>query len=93
MNFYLICYDVADDRRRLRVAKVLEAVGERVQRSVFEAYLTEKQMRGVLGRLRRVLREEEDSLRVYRLCAQCRQTVGVVGTGEVTQPPEGAIVV
>lgn len=31
----LVCYDVADDRRRTRLAKTLESFGDRVQYSVF----------------------------------------------------------
>jgi CRISPR/Cas system endoribonuclease Cas6 (RAMP superfamily) len=29
--FYCICYDIKDDRRRIRVAKALADFGERVQ--------------------------------------------------------------
>jgi CRISPR-associated protein Cas2 len=32
---YLICYDVTDDPRRDRLAKVIQAHGDRVQYSVF----------------------------------------------------------
>ncbi|MFN5864938.1 MAG: CRISPR-associated endonuclease Cas2, partial [Pseudanabaena sp.] len=38
---WLVCYDVADDRRRLRLAKRLEQSCQRVQRSVFECPLSE----------------------------------------------------
>ena len=34
--FYLICYDVVNDRRRNRVSRLLEGYGLRVQKSVFE---------------------------------------------------------
>lgn len=32
---YLLAYDVADDNRRVRVAKTLESYGDRIQFSVF----------------------------------------------------------
>jgi CRISPR-associated protein Cas2 len=41
--FYLVCYDIVSDRRRNKVAKLLEAYGLRVQKSVFECVLDENQ--------------------------------------------------
>ena len=32
---YVIAYDISDDRRRSQVAAVLQAYGDRIQRSVF----------------------------------------------------------
>ncbi len=68
----LVAYDVATDsaagRRRLRrVAKVCEAHGQRVQKSVFECILDEVQLELLIHRLRREIAPEEDSLRIYRL--------------------------
>ena len=39
---YVICYDIADDRRRNRVATALLDFGQRVQESVFVAHLDEE---------------------------------------------------
>ena len=41
--FYLVCYDVVLDRRRTKVAHILEGYGLRVQKSVFECVLTPDQ--------------------------------------------------
>jgi CRISPR-associated endonuclease Cas2 len=41
--FYLVCYDVVLDRRRNKVAHILEGYGLRVQKSVFECVLTPDQ--------------------------------------------------
>jgi len=53
---YLLCYDVRDDARLRRTAKVAEAYGYRLQYSVFVCDLTETQrvrlerdLRGVLN--------------------------------------------
>jgi CRISPR-associated protein Cas2 len=37
----VVSYDIVDDRRRQRLAKVLENYGQRVQKSVFECRLDE----------------------------------------------------
>lgn len=39
MSVFVAAYDVSDDGRRVRVAKVLLRYGQRVQRSVFEVWL------------------------------------------------------
>lgn len=86
-NFYLLAYDMADDKRRARLAKEMEAVGARVQGSVFEAYLSHKELAEVIRRTRKILDEKEDSLRVYRLCAECREKIKIYGRGKASPPP------
>ena len=89
--FYVISYDVPDDRRRLKIAKALEQVGTRVQYSVFEAYLEDKDLTQLRQRLKRVLDPKTDGLRMYRLCGECRRTVETIGRGGVL--PEPALVI
>lgn len=69
---YLVTYDVAVDspagRARLRkVAKICEAHGQRVQKSVFECILDDAQLEVLEHRLARIIAPTEDSLRIYRL--------------------------
>lgn len=85
--FYLLTYDIADPKRLVRVAKVMEASGERVQDSVFEAYLNEEELERLLKKVQRVMELEEDSLRVYFLCGSCRGKIRCIGVGKVTPPP------
>ena len=47
--FYLVCYDIVSDRRRNKVSKLLEAYGLRVQKSVFECVLDDKEKREEKG--------------------------------------------
>jgi CRISPR-associated protein Cas2 len=68
----LVAYDVATDdaagRRRLhRVAKVCEAFGQRVQKSVFECVISDTELARLEARLGRLIDPSRDSLRVYRL--------------------------
>ncbi|WP_299029400.1 CRISPR-associated endonuclease Cas2 [uncultured Thermanaerothrix sp.] len=90
--FYVLAYDIGDDRRRLKIARLMESLGERVQESVFEAYLTPRELERLLKRVERVLAVDEDSLRIYRLCAACKATVRTLGRARLTPPP-GVIVV
>jgi CRISPR-associated protein Cas2 len=87
-------YDVRDDRRLHRVAKLLEGYGERVQYSVFRCRLSERTRNELLWRLDSIL-EEEDALLVVPLCSDCAG--GIVQRGKSSRawpvsPPEYAIV-
>ena len=73
--FVAVAYDVADDRRRAEVARILGDFGTRVQRSVFECRLSAAEARTLEARLRRAIRPPRDLLRIYRLCGTCRERV------------------
>lgn len=53
MLFYLICYDIPDDKRRKKIADILEGYGSRVQYSVFESVLNAKQYKELRKRLKK----------------------------------------
>ena len=80
-----VAYDIADDRRRAKVARILGDFGTRVQRSVFECRLDAAEARALEVRLRRVVRPPGDLLRIYRLCGACRERVD--GIPSPTGPP------
>lgn len=77
--FYLICYDIVSDRRRIKVSKLLEAYGLRVQNSVFECVLDDKQYEHLSKRLLKLLNKRQDQIRFYPLSAHCRCKVVVLG--------------
>jgi len=79
--FYLICYDIANDRRRDRVSRLLEGYGMRVQKSVFECVLTPDQFELLQKRLqtKRYLNPNEDQLRFYPLSPRHRKMVLLLG--------------
>jgi CRISPR-associated protein Cas2 len=70
-NFIVVAYDVADDRRRAKVVKVLEKVGVRVNFSVFECMLTDSQYQKVQTALEKVICLKEDRIIYYPICVDC----------------------
>jgi CRISPR-associated protein Cas2 len=86
---YVVAYDVGDDRARVRIAGVLERVGLRVQKSVFECRLEAKDLERLLRRLERELTAVggAGNVRLYRLCADCYGASQ--GLGEVAEGVEG----
>ncbi|NEO98720.1 MAG: CRISPR-associated endonuclease Cas2 [Symploca sp. SIO1C4] len=91
--FYLICYDIVDNRRRTKVSNILEAYGLRVQKSVFEAVLNNKQYEKLQKRLLKLLNTKEDQLRFYPLSAHCRCKVKVLGIQPEFEVDDKAIIV
>jgi len=77
--FYLVCYDVVLDRRRNKVAHLLEGYGMRVQKSVFECVLSPDQREMLQRKLNRYIKPEEDQVRFYPLSPRYRQKVLVLG--------------
>ena len=69
--FYLITYDIEDDKRRKKISDLLEGYGVRVNFSVFEFYLNKKELDEILKEAKKILDKKNDSFRVYRLCERC----------------------
>ena len=83
--FYVVSYDIPDDKRRNAVAKTLLDFGTRVQYSVFECIMDEGLLQELTARLSQTIVEEEDKIRIYDLCAKCERQIAVLGCGEVTR--------
>ncbi len=71
-NDILVSYDVnaedkAGERRLRRVAKVCKDYGQRVQYSVFECSVNEMDLERLRAKLTKIIKPEEDSLRIYHL--------------------------
>jgi CRISPR-associated protein Cas2 len=78
-TFYVVAYDIPDDRRRTKIHKTLSGFGQWTQFSLFECHLTDKQYLQLRQKLERHLKPDEDSLRFYALCAACLAKVETIG--------------
>ena len=77
--FYVVAYDISDDKRRTRVFKTLQGFGNWTQFSLFECWLNKKEMLVLQTRLQRYLDASQDSVRFYPLCALDVSRVETVG--------------
>jgi CRISPR-associated protein Cas2 len=71
--FYLIIYDLPDtkaaNKRRTRLHKLLSGYGKWTQYSVFECFLTAVQYAKLHTQLEKLIKPDEDSVRIYVLDA------------------------
>jgi len=92
MDVFLVTYDIPDDKRRTKIASALEDYGQRVQFSVFEVWLDAAMQHTLVARLEQLIDAEQDSVRLYHLCAVCQKRVQTLGQGEPPEPP-GVIII
>ncbi len=84
-KWWLVCYDVRDDKRLRKCAKHMEGYGERMQYSIFRVWLTRKAMEKLRWELTEILKPEDDVMFIP-LCGECVE--GICGTHDMTKPPE-----
>ncbi|MBF0121389.1 MAG: CRISPR-associated endonuclease Cas2 [Desulfobacterales bacterium] len=90
--FIVVTYDIVNDKRRTKLAKMLSDFGSRVQKSVFEFNITEKQYLDLQNLIDKKIDHEEDSVRYYVLCGKCLNNIQISGMGTVKED-ENVIIV
>jgi len=85
--FVLVAYDVftgdkAGERRLRRVAQACEDYGVRVQKSVFECQVGQREWVSLRDRLLREIDAQRDSLRFYYLAEKTVQRIEHYGAGK-----------
>lgn len=65
--YTLIIYDIVDNRKRVAFAKMMKGYGFRVQKSAFEAMISESLYRKLLAEIPRAINVATDSVRIYKI--------------------------
>ena len=77
---YIIAYDVPDNKRRTKIHKMLCGFGEWTQYSLFECFLDAKELVRLRAKLQDLVDPQQDSVRLYPLCEQCKGNVETIGS-------------
>ncbi|WP_218079674.1 CRISPR-associated endonuclease Cas2 [Anthocerotibacter panamensis] len=72
---WIVTYDIPVTKRRTKVATLLSGYGKRVQFSVFECDLEQKQFHELKDRLQRLCQATEDSVRFYPIAGGMRSSI------------------
>lgn len=88
-RLWLIAYDIADDKRRRRLAKYLENHTDRVQESVFEGWLSPEEVRQLSTKVSSMIELKEDTVRLYPISGDAQRRRQTQGTMPTTEPTAG----
>ena len=89
---YVVTYDIADERRRARLAAALLDFGRRIEESVFLATVDDELAGRMRGRIRETIEPSEDCVHVFALCSACVARTEVYGRGEVPRDEDYYVV-
>ena len=65
---FLICYDIADKKRLIKIAKLIETEALRIQRSVyFYPQVTKIVLDDLIEKILNILDKDKDDLRIYTI--------------------------
>lgn len=73
-SLIVIAYDIGDDRRRAKLAQLLLGYGARVEASVYELWLTAREVEKLWHDLTQMVKDS-DIVRCYTLCDTCVRRV------------------
>ena len=65
--YILIIYDIVNNKRRYRFAKKMKGYGFRVQRSAFEAFVSDRLYLKLMKEVPKIIDSESDSVSIYRI--------------------------
>ena len=71
-TLYLIAYDITDDRRLNRVRLFLKGYSTGGQKSVYECFLTDAELRYVKKKIERLIDEDEDRVHIFTMDGRSR---------------------
>ncbi len=74
-TLYLIAYDIRDYRRLNSVRYFLKGYSTGGQKSVYECFLSDGELRFVTSKLKRLIREDEDRVHIFTMDARSRTHV------------------
>ncbi|MGE4456982.1 MAG: CRISPR-associated endonuclease Cas2 [Arcobacteraceae bacterium] len=70
---YVVAYDISNDKRRKKLADLLDGYGTRVNYSVYEIELNATKYKKLLNEIeeKKLLHKKYDSIRLYHICENC----------------------
>jgi len=80
---YIIAYDIVNNRRRAKIAKYLEKVGRRIQKSVFIVDMDSRKSKKLQSELAEIS-DRKGVIHIFSLCSGCSKKAQFMGE----KPPD-----
>lgn len=90
--YILISYDIQNDKTRAKVAKILSDYGMRIQFSVFECDISNKQFEELKAKITDLIDHENDRVRFYQICKSCQKTAIISGVAQLYEKNDFMVV-
>ena len=91
---YIVCYDIADDKRLRKVFKTMKAFGDHLQYSVFECQLTPRDLIQCRQRLSEIINNAQDQVLFIDLGpSEGRGERVIAALGKAYQPFDAACMI
>ena len=78
-EFYVVAYDICNNKKRRKISELLEEWGVRVNFSVFECELPVKALSSLKKSIEELIDPKSDSVLYYPLCLNCRSRIDAFG--------------
>ncbi len=75
----IITYDIVDNNTRVKVAKALGSIGERIQKSVFLCDTDRRILQEVLDRAESLIDHDTDAIHLFPQCRECHDEIRTYG--------------
>jgi CRISPR-associated protein Cas2 len=69
-QLYLIAYDISNNKKRKKISELLDAYGERINLSVYECMMNQKQKEKVVNQIKDII-SKNDIVKIYFICSKC----------------------
>ena len=92
MDYYIITYDIRDDRRRNKIFKLLNGYATPVQFSVFEGHVRREDIVMLQHQVRKLMHSRDDSVCFYRQCARCVEQIERLGVNQTVYGKDDIII-
>lgn len=77
---YIICYDITEPKRLVKVAKTLEKKGYRIQKSFFSLLVDSNLMKDIQESLMEIIDGKKNKVAVYPICDRCVKSGIYIGS-------------
>jgi CRISPR-associated protein Cas2 len=90
--FYVVAYDITDNKRRNKLSRYLKGFCFRNQFSLFECHLDQKRYNLMEQIIESTINKKEDNIKIYYLCKDCFKKIKTFGISNITEEKKIIIV-
>ena len=84
----VVVYDIPDNKRRTKLSNFLEGHGRRIQYSVFECFMSLKEMKMLWEEVKTRVEPTEDNVRFYWISQESVYRTLAIGSDPPKPPPQ-----